>query len=207
MSMTTKDRILDAAEVLFAQNGFASTSLRMLTERAGVNLAAVNYHFQSKDALVQAVLYRRVNPLNQRRFELLDAALARAGTAPPVLEEILDAFYRPPIEMALATKREGKSIVALLGRIYTEPGDLVLGQLQALMSEAARRFHEAILLAMPHLTPGTAFWRLQFCVGAITHTFGAMAMVEGMARGRISYDDPEEVLRQMVTFAAGGLRA
>jgi len=75
----TKDRILDVAERLFAEHGFANTSLRSITAEAGANLAAVNYHFQSKDALIQAVFARRLGPLNQARLEMLDAAEARAG--------------------------------------------------------------------------------------------------------------------------------
>src|SRR5829696_3011218 len=105
MPPDTKDRILDSAEFLFAQHGVAATSLRALTEHAGVNLASVNYHFKSKDALVQAVLYRRLNPINVRRMELLNSILKRAAGGRPEVEEILDAFYRPPVEEAMASRK------------------------------------------------------------------------------------------------------
>ena len=80
--MTTKDRILDSAERLFARDGFEATSLRAITAEANVNLAAVNYHFQSKEALVQAVIGRRMGPVNAQRIALLDACEAEAGDAP-----------------------------------------------------------------------------------------------------------------------------
>jgi len=68
----TKTRILNAAEKLFGMNGFDATSLRDITAEAQVNLAAVNYHFQSKDSLIDALIERRILPINQRRFEMLD---------------------------------------------------------------------------------------------------------------------------------------
>jgi len=200
MPTDTKERILDSAELLFSSQGIANTSLRSLTEHAQVNLAAVNYHFQSKDALVQAVLFRRVNPINQRRLELLTALQN------PTVEQILDAFYRPAVEAVLAGP-EGRSVARLIGRLYSEPGDLLAGQVRALMAEIFRLFAEAIQRALPGVPPATIFWRLHFCVGVMAHTFGAMELIEGMARGRIAYDDPEAILRQMIAFAAAGFRA
>src|SRR5260370_14585910 len=93
---TTKDRILDAAERLFAIQGFEATSLRAITTDAGVNLAAVNYHFQSKDALLRAVIARRIGPVNLRRLELLDACDA---TRTPDLHALIEAFLIPAVEL------------------------------------------------------------------------------------------------------------
>ena len=95
---TTRQRILDTAEVCFAKNGFDGCSLREITSLADVNLGAVNYHFGSKVELFTEVLRRRVEPMNRRRLELLDLAIARHDPEPPPLEEILYAFLRPAIE-------------------------------------------------------------------------------------------------------------
>lgn len=206
MPPATKERILDSAELLFAQHGIAGTSLRALTEHAGVNLASVNYHFQSKDALVQAVLFRRINPMNQRRMEMLNALLHRRDGQKPTVEEILEAFYRPPVEIALASKREGRPIVALLGRIYTEPGELMASQVRAMMSQVASVFLDAFQMALPDLPPSILFWRLHFSVGALSHILGAMHIIEGLARGKVKVDDQEELLRQVIAYAAAGLR-
>jgi AcrR family transcriptional regulator len=206
MPSDTKDRILDSAELLFAQDGIASTSLRALTEHAGVNLASVNYHFQSKDALVQAVLNRRINPINQQRMELLNAILQRTATTRPTVEEILDAFYRPVVDAAIVSRKEGRPISALIGRIYTEPGELLVSQVRSMMAQTAASFLDALHLALPDLPSATLFWRLHFSVGVLSHTFGAMHLIEGFARGRVNVHDNEEVLRQMVAYAAGGLR-
>src|SRR5512143_118352 len=93
----TKDRILDAAERLFAEHGFDATSLRMITAEAGVNLAAVNYHFRSKDALIEAVFSRCIRPLNRERLRLLAAVEEASGGAPPRLEDVIRAFVTPVI--------------------------------------------------------------------------------------------------------------
>jgi AcrR family transcriptional regulator len=206
MPQETKDRILDSAELLFAQNGIASTSLRALTDHAGVNLASVNYHFQSKDALVQAVLNRRFNPINQRRMEMLNVLLHRGPAHRPQVEEILEALYRPLVEAAMKSHREGRPITALMGRIYTEPGELLVGQVRSMMSQVAAAFQDVLQLALPEVPPHILFWRLHFSVGVISHTFGAIHLIEGMARGRVRVDDTEEILRQMISYAAGGLR-
>src|SRR5712692_9649114 len=104
--MNTKDRILDVAERLFARDGIEATSLRTITAEAGVNLAAVNYHFQSKDALIQAVIARRMGPVNERRLALFDACEAEAGNGPLPIEKVVDAFIRPVVEIYQTRARE-----------------------------------------------------------------------------------------------------
>src|ERR1700728_3725650 len=121
--MNTKDRILDTAEHLFARDGFDATSLRAITAEAGVNLAAVNYHFQSKEALVQAVIGRRMGPVNAQRLALLDAYEAEAGDDAVPVAKILDAFLRPVVEMVGSHAHE---FVPMIGRLYTEPGEFAV---------------------------------------------------------------------------------
>jgi AcrR family transcriptional regulator len=206
--MTTKDRILDAAEILFAERGIAATSLRALTSLADTNLASVNYHFQSKDALVQAVLYRLFQPVNRRRHELLQQAQQANPGQPLPVETILDCFYRPVVEMAFAQPDDRvKHIACLIGRLYIEPGDVLIAQIRSLMAETAAKFLEALARSLPHLTQHTLLWRLHFMVGVMAHTFGAIGLIEGLSRGQVALRDPEETISHMVAFAAGGLRA
>src|SRR3954453_22954021 len=91
-SPDTKTRILDAAESFFMEHGFEATSMRQLTTAAGVNLAAVNYHFGTKEELFQAVLTRRLDPMNQERIELLDELEREAAGKPASCEKILAAM-------------------------------------------------------------------------------------------------------------------
>src|SRR6478735_927974 len=99
-SAGTKTRILDAAERLFVEHGFEATSLRSLTSAAGVNLAAVNYHFGSKEELFQAVLTRRLDPMNQERIELLGRVEREAGGRTLSCDRILAAMFIPALKLA-----------------------------------------------------------------------------------------------------------
>src|SRR5512134_142774 len=106
-SADTKTRILDAAEELFMEHGFEATSLRSLTASAGVNLAAVNYHFGSKEELFQAVLTRRLDPMNLERIDLLTALEKAAAPRPVPCERILGAMLIPPLKLARDHERGG----------------------------------------------------------------------------------------------------
>src|SRR5437868_9978051 len=99
-SQDTKTRILDVAEGLFMEHGCEATSLRQLTAAAGVNLAAVNYHFGSKEELFQAVLTRRLDPMNQERIERLDRLEREAAARPLTCERILSAMLIPALRLA-----------------------------------------------------------------------------------------------------------
>src|SRR5690349_7711707 len=110
-SADTKTRILDAAEQLFMEHGFEATSLRSLTAAAGVNLAAVNYHFGSKEELFQAVLTRRLDPMNQERIELLERVEREAGGKPSTVEKILFAMLIPALRLARDEERGGKNFL------------------------------------------------------------------------------------------------
>src|SRR5690242_15170397 len=116
MSVDTKQRILDVAEALFAEHGFAGTSLRRIIGEAEVNLAAVHYHFKSKESLLEAVIVRRTAPLNEERLNLLDKAqqAARNGAAP--VENVLLAFLGPPIRLILNPNGVGRTFGKLMGR-------------------------------------------------------------------------------------------
>jgi AcrR family transcriptional regulator len=202
--MNTKDRILDAAERLFARDGFEATSLRAITTEASVNLAAVNYHFQSKEALVQAVIGRRMGPANAQRLALLDIYEAEAGDAPVPLEKILDAFLRPIIELVGSHAHE---FVPLIGRIYTEPGEFVVRLYQQQFEHMARRFMPAFARALPELPRVELSWRIHFSIGALAHTMAASKLLEMMSGGQCEISDVENTLAQLKAFIQAGLTA
>ena len=198
----TKTRILDSAERLFAQNGISDTSLREITAEAKANLASVNYHFQSKEALVNAVYSRRLVPANQRRLEMLDAAEARARDGVPPLEEIMDAFVAP-----FLTGFMGTAFTALMGRVYAEPGDFARRFIGSHMAEIARRFGTVLHRALPGLPEEELFWRMHFAVGALAHTLAGTKLLEILSQGRCGPPEAEAVRRRMVAFLCAGLRA
>jgi AcrR family transcriptional regulator len=202
--MTTKDRILDAAERLFARDGFDATSLRAITAEADVNLAAVNYHFQSKEALVQAVIGRRMGPVSVRRLALLDAYEAEAGDAPVPVEKIMDAFLRPVIEMVGSHAHE---FVPVIGRLYTEPGEFAARLYKQQFEPLAQRFMPALERALPELPHVELSWRVHFAIGSMAHTMGASKLLLMMSGGAADVSDVEGTLVRMKAFILAGLEA
>ena len=202
--MTTKDRILDTAERLFAHHGVEATSLRAITAEAGVNLAAVNYHFQSKDALMHAVIARRLEPVNRKRLDRLEACEAAAGGGPLPLEEVLDALLRPVLELMAG---HGKEFAPMMGRIFTESSELAERIFQRHLSQVAQRFLAAFERALPDLPRTELIWRLQFVMGAVAHTIGGAKLMRAISGGQCDPSDVEGTLRRMESFFLAGFRA
>lgn len=206
-STDTQKAILDAAERLFADFGFDGASLRKITARAGVNLAAANYHFGSKEALLQAALARRIGPLNDERLKLLDAAEAAAGKKHPPIEAVLTALVAPALRLSRDRRRGGRVFMRLLGRVFNDPGE----KLQRLFCEQfeaiGQRFKPAFRRALPDLSPVVGMWRLHFVIGVMAHTMADTQKLEFISQGACDPDDTEEIIRQMVAFLAAGMRA
>jgi AcrR family transcriptional regulator len=189
----TKTRILNAGEKLFGMNGFDATSLRDITAEAQVNLAAVNYHFQSKDSLIDAVIERRILPINQRRFEMLDAA----GQSPGV-EQIVEAFLVPML------MPEVLPAVPLIGRVLSNPDQFFDRVFKKHLQHVAERFSQAIRKALPELSQEEAFWRLIFMAGCMTHVLALSNVLPLMSGQPV---DRHALRGRLVNFIAAGLRA
>jgi AcrR family transcriptional regulator len=189
----TKTRILNAGEKLFGLNGFDATSLRDITAEAQVNLAAVNYHFQSKDSLIDAIIERRILPINQRRFAMLDAA-----GHPPSVEQIVEAFLTPLLMI------EVLPAVPLIGRVLSNPSQFVDRVYKKHLQHVAERFSQAIREAIPELPPEDAFWRLHFMAGCMTHVLALSSVLPMMSGQPI---DRQALMRRLVSFVSAGMRA
>lgn len=192
----TKVRILDAAERLFGMNGFDGTSLRDITTAAEVNLAAINYHFQSKDSLIDAIVARRIEPVNKKRFELLKAAGPN-----PTVEEILTAFMGPVMRVKV------DAVVPLIGRILSNPELFVERVFHKHLAPVSQRFIEALSKALPELPPSELLWRLHFSVGVMTHTMLWGRIYPKITNGVCDISDREALVDRAVRFVAAGFRA
>jgi AcrR family transcriptional regulator len=201
----TKDRILDAAESLFAQHGFDATSLRMITASAGVNLASVNYHFQSKNSLIEAVLTRRIAPLNRERLEML--ASLEAANASPALEDVVHAFVAPVVRKRLGGGEQGADVGRLFGRIYSDPCECARASFFSQMREILRPFTSAFRRALPGLPAVEVLWRIHFGVGVMAHTLAGMEHLKNVSGGLCDLSDVEGVIDRIVTFVCAGMRA
>jgi AcrR family transcriptional regulator len=204
----TKDRILDAAETLFMEQGFEATSLRALTASARVNLAAVNYHFGSKEELFRAVLTRRLDPMNEQRIALLSRFEAAAQPSAVSCERILTALFVPALRLARDPARGGSNFLRLLGRAYADPSPFIRRLLSEEYAEMIARFKAAFGRALPALPPRELSWRLHFMMGALSYTLAgtdALKLIEALAPGEASND--EILLRRLAPFLLAGLTA
>ena len=202
MAGDTKDRILDVAERLFADFGLPSTSLRDITSEAGVNLASVNYHFGSKEALLVAVLERRFRPVNQRRVERLEELERLAGPRGAEVEAILRAFIAPPFEIQADRGEGGVKFVRLLGRIHSETNDDFRADFVNMFNKVFRRFTTALQKALPEIDPAELDWRMWFLIGSMAHT---MMWRESFCSDPRHTRDPEEMVESLVQFGAAGM--
>ncbi len=200
----TRVKLLDAAERLFANQGIGGTSLRAITNEAGANLASIHYHFGSKEALLQAVFARRIEPINQMRLDQLAAAENRQAS--PGLEEIIRAFVRPALSLLRSPDHGGECVMHLMGRLYSEPGDFKFSIL-SLFEEVAQRFGAALHRAVPELPADELFWRFHFMIGSMAFTLVAGDVIQRRSEGRINLDDVDANVERLVSFIAGGLRA
>ncbi len=157
----TPTRILDAAEALFIERGFAATSVRAIAQRAGVNLGAAHYHFGSKQALFGAVVDRRFAPIHEERTRALDALLA--SKAAPSVREVVEAFLAP-----LATEGVGDT-PRLVARLFGEPGSISRPLIEAQFGTTFDRFSEVLARALPQVDATEIRWRLHFAIGAMVH--------------------------------------
>ena len=205
--LDTKQRILDVAERLFAENGFAGTSLRRIIAEAEVNLAAVHYHFHSKEGLLEAVLMRRMVPLNQERLALLGAAEQKTASAGATLEDILTAFVEPPMRLILHPSGEGRVFGKLIGRLHSETGGFFIELAKRHFGPAAERFRNALHRALPELAPDQLQWRIHFAVGAMAHTLSCWDQLEALSGGRLRPSNVESVAPILVGFISAGFRA
>ena len=206
-SVETKERILDAAERLFAERGFAGTSLRSVTKAAGVNLAAIHYHFGAKEALLREVFARRAAPMNQERLRRLDELETAAQGRGVPLESILDAFLRPVMHLQRDLAAEGDVWGRLIGRVYSEPVDLVEAVLKDQFVEVSRRFMDALSRSLADMPPAEVHRRMQFVIGVLTHSLTGLHRRAGLPEYGGENVDSDDSFESMLAFLAAGFRA
>lgn len=199
---STKDRILGAAEELFAQFGFTGTSLRQVTSRADVNIAAVNYHFGSKENLVNEVFRRRMDDMSAQRLSALKTALEHH---PGQLEPILAAFVEPALALA-QDRHGGGAFVRVVARAYAEKNDGLRKFLSDHYGHVLREFAKAIAGCLPGLTKEALYWRLDFLAGSLTYAMADFGLIKRPS-GVTEVAHRERAARELIRFAAAGFNS
>ena len=205
-SPDTKTKILDAAEHLFARDGYHATSLRGITTAAKVNLAAVNYHFGSKEALLEAVIVRRLTPLNEIRRGRLETLLQKADSAGelPACRDVLRTFIEPTLRLRQQGS-ETEDFVALIGRTLAEPRGIAMAIFMRHMGPLIQRLFHALSLSLPDLSACDLFWRLHFAMGSLSHIMRCHER-HAMVPEDVNIDLPvDELIEAFLDFTVAGM--
>jgi len=201
----TKAQVLAAAERLFALDGFRNVSVRDITAEAGVNLASVNYHFGSKDALLFEIFRRRTAELNRERARMLHEAADRHGGKPPV-RAILTALFAPPLRWSNPDHPRRVSVQFII-RARSEGTEAMRDVLRTDVSHL-RRFADALIGALPDLAAEEVYWRLHFALGMMhNNRFAEFDRLHVLSEGAARESDTEALLKRMVDFAEAGFLA
>jgi len=204
--MSTKNKILDSAEILFADKGFNNTSLREITSQAEVNLAAVNYHFGSKKELIKAVMSRYMRELSPR----LEAALVLLckDEKKPTLIDVFSAFVDPLLHLNTFTKNGTSLFLQLLGRGYTDSQGFLRWFITTEYPGVFTYFTQAIRKAYPELSAEEIFWRLHFTMGTIIFTMSSSEALIDIAQNDFNQQiDIADVIKKVIPYVAAGVAA
>ena len=201
----TKAAVFNAAERLFALNGFQNVSVRDITAEAGVNLASVNYHFGSKDALLFEIFRKRTAELNRERARMLHEAAERCGGKPGV-RDILEAYFAPPLRWSDPANDRRISIQFII-RARSEGTADMREAIQNDVSHLAR-FADALIAARPDLPRETVYWRLHFVLGMVhNNRFAEFDRLHHLSGGVTREGDVKGLLGRMLDFAEAGFQA
>ncbi|GAB3423604.1 TetR/AcrR family transcriptional regulator [Giesbergeria sinuosa] len=207
----TRERILDAAERLFMEQGYDGTSMLQITSGAAVNLAAVNYHFGSKGALMQEVFRRRLAWLNEERLRVLDEMESAAAGKPLKPSQIVDGFFGTLLRMAENQQHGGVTFLRLLGRTLTDPSEFIRTFMAHEYGAVVERYKEALFKALPDVPKAEIVWRFHFMLGATSYaiagTDGLRLVTDWQIEPEDSIDRIDRLLPRLLSFLLGGLRA
>ncbi len=200
----TKTQILNVTEALIAERGYAGTTVRNIINQAGVNLAAVHYHFGSKEDLFRAVFSRISDPMVTAQLALL--AEAEVEQQPASVDAILTAFLKPPIKQLVQNAADSRVIRAqFMGRCWSEPEPV-----QSIASQcfAASRvaFIGALQQALPNQSEDTLIWKLDMVIATLVRLTSDAGKAKALLQGTQD-EDIDRAIEQLVAFLTPGMMA
>nr|WP_279382284.1 TetR/AcrR family transcriptional regulator [Oceanisphaera pacifica] len=196
---------MNAAELLFAKQGFSETSLRQITGDADVNLASVNYHFGSKKDLIKAVMDRYLASF----MPASDSALLQLLAQPNIsLHQVFDCFVAPLMQLASIHRQGPEIFLQLLGRGYIDNQGFLRWFIVNHYGQVLSHFTQAIQKAAPSLSSADVFWRLHFTLGTVVFTMASSEALRDIAKTDFNEDiDVEGLVRKMIPYLANGVGA
>ncbi|MCB1623410.1 MAG: TetR family transcriptional regulator [Pseudomonadales bacterium] len=193
-----REKILDAAEALFAERGFFGVTMRQISERAGVDVALPNYYFGSKQGLFDGVFLRRAEILNARRSEALERALATTADGRPELAGIIDAFLRPIRDAQSSADVGWRNYCRLVALVNSSPvwARMMTSHFDALVS----KFVSALRLALPDVEMKDLYWAYHFLSGSLTLTMADTGRIDALSGGLCHSENARDAYAHMKEF-------
>ncbi len=216
LNSDTRERILDVAERQFMAHGYDATSMRMITGAAGVNLAAVNYHFGAKEELLREVFRRRLAWLNKERLIVLDALEQQASGEPLKPSQVLEAFFGTLLHIGEDEALGGMTFLRLLGRTLTDPSAFISAFFASEYAEVIERYKQALIRSLPDVPRAEIVWRLHFMLGAMSYAIAGtdiLHVITGVEMSDYAGQEPGgkseamKLSQRLMPFLLGGLRA
>jgi AcrR family transcriptional regulator len=202
----SKRKLLDAAEQLFAEKGFEAVSVRDITQLAKANVAAVNYHFGSRESLLTMVMTRYMTPVNEERIARLDALERKWSGKSVPLEEIMDALVRPLVVQVRKSELTERLFYKLMGRTFAQQGDGLPPQIEEQLRSVVQRFTRAFAKALPAVNADDLTWRIHFMVGGMIHMLTHQDILHRLTNGASGTPSMEAVVSRFIRFSAAGMR-
>jgi AcrR family transcriptional regulator len=202
---STRERILSVATELFAAQGFNGVSLRALTNEAGVNLASVGYHFRSKEGLIAAIFDRHCQPMIEERRHRLAACEEKPGR-PPLLEQIIEAFITPALDVSADTAGGGATFSRLRAVLAHENQRLAEELISKHFDATSAMYVDALQRCLPRLSRADVYWRFHFLLGALYYTSVNPKRIRQLSGGKCDPGNTGAAIRELVKFVAAGFR-
>jgi AcrR family transcriptional regulator len=203
--VATKQRLIEAAEHLFADDGFEKVSVRDITNRAGANVAAVNYHFGSREGLVEIVMARYINPISEERIARLEGLERKAGGKPVPIEELVEAFARPFTTQIRRSELSEKIFFKLMGRLFGDQCKLP-PTVESGLQDMRVRFHRAFSKSLPGMPPEEIWWRTHLMGGSLIYTLAHSETLQRISSGASGTPTMEQIVSRFIRFASAGMR-
>jgi AcrR family transcriptional regulator len=200
----TRERLIVAAETLFAQRGYQGVSVRAIAAAAGVNWSLLGYYFRGKEGLLFEIYRRHCNALNAERFQLLSAA--KAERRPPQLEKVIEAFVLPALAMVHA-QNGGPSFSRLRAVLAAENSQLLDQLVAENFDSSSAEFIDALCECLPELPRDEVLWRFHFMLGTIYYSATGPHRIKALSQGRCDPASASENVKHLIPFLAAGFRA
>ena len=203
--MSTQTRILEVAEEMFASDGYRAVSLRSIMRACGVNIAAIHYHFGSKEALLERIFEMHCTSMNAERLRMLEACGPGEGR-PPMLEQVLDAYLRPALIPPEGDER-ARRFMRLRAAIAHEQAELSQQLVAKYFNAVTEKFVDALRSELEGMPREDFFWRFHFLLGAQYYTLANPGRIQVISGNSCDPADTDRAVRELVAFAAAGFRA